>query len=277
MKKVLAISGGVDSMVMLHLFLNDPEIVVAHFDHGTRSSSKSDAEFVENFCKQRGIKFYGEQGNLSGDVSEEKAREARYDFLRKVAFREKGEIYTAHHVDDMVESVAINCLRGTGHKGLAPMSALGVCRPLLEKGWTKKDVLKYAASNEIVFREDPTNTSDNYLRNRIRKAVRALNGDTKQEIFRLFCKQKELEREIDIILENIVPEDNKFERGWFYGLDDAVCMEILRHGLSKAGISATRPQIANFLDAIRTYRSGKKFNLPGDRLIRINKKDFEIY
>lgn len=276
MKKVLAISGGVDSMVLLHLFLDDPEIVVAHFNHGTRTSAETDEKFIKRFCEERGLEFFAGRANLGENVSEEKAREARYSFLRKVAFENKAEIYTAHHVDDLVETVTINFLRGTGHRGLAPMSAIGVRRPLLEKGWSKKDILKYAAENNVEFREDPTNSSDEYLRNRVRKNVRELSDETKQKIFELFKKQKEIEREIDEILENSLPEDNNFERKWFFDMEENLAVEILRFALIKGGISATRPQILDFLNAIKTYQPHKKFNLPNNKLVEIGKKDFRL-
>lgn len=263
-------------MALLYYFLDDPEIVVAHFNHGTRKSADDDEKFVRNFCEKNKIKFFSEKKNLGEKVSEEKAREARYDFLRRVAFSEKGEIYTAHHVDDLVETVAINLIRGTGHRGLAPFTSLGIRRPFLEKGWDKKDILKFAAEKKILFREDPTNSSEKYLRNRVRVQERFLDKKTKEKIFKLFLRQKEIEREVDEILEAIVPEDNKFEREWFRKLEDEVCLEIIRAGLEKGGVCATRPQMLDFLDAIRNYLPGKYFNLPEDKLVKINKKDFQI-
>ncbi len=263
-------------MVMLRLFLDEPEIIVAHFNHGTRKSADADEQFVREFCEQHKIKFITEKAELGAGVSEEKARAVRYSFLFRVAQEERGEVFTAHHVDDMIESVAINLVRGTGHRGLAPMSAVGVRRPLLERGWAKKDILRYAAENGVRFREDPTNSEDDYLRNRIRKDVRELDETTRTKVFELFLNQKTIEREIDEIVEAIVPEDNVFRREWFTNLDDEVALEILRFGLAKAGVATTRPQTLNFLKAIRTYQSGKKFNLPNDRLIKIGKKDFRI-
>ena len=276
MNKVLAISGGVDSMVLLHLFLDDPDIIVAHFNHGTRPSADDDEIFVRDFCAEHHIPFCSEKLLLGENVSEERAREARYTFLRRIAQEYHAEIYTAHHTDDLVESIAINLLRGTGHRGLAPLTALGIRRPFLDRGWSKRDILRYASEHSVTFRQDPTNVSDDYLRNRVRAITRDLPASTKQSLYDLFLSQKSIEAEISTILECIVPEDNHFYRADFAELDSAVAMEILRFALSKVGISATRPQLADFLTAIRTYRPGKKFNLPDDQLVRLDKNYFML-
>ena len=272
MKKVLAVSGGVDSMVMLDFLLkNTPknEIIVAHFDHGTRPSSKDDYEFVRDYCARLGIEFVGEHAKLGINVSEAVAREKRYDFLNKVAQEIDGKIYTAHHLDDLVESVTINFLRGTGWRGLAVLNNQNIERPLLS--WAKNDILKYAAENQIIFRQDPTNIEDNYLRNRIRPLVKQLSLATKQEIFALRKQQIRIEQTIAEILTAILPSDNEFERAWFKNLDDEVAMELLR-----TKIAATRPQLLDFLQAIRNYQPGKYFNLPNDKLVKISAKTFMI-
>jgi len=290
MKKVLAVSGGVDSMVMLDIFLRNyppEELVVATFDHGTRESSKTDADFVEQKVREFSelasaprILFYRGRTELGAGISEEKARAARYDFLRKIAFRERGEIFTAHHLDDLIETTAINLIRGTGFRGLAGLSSLGIRRPFIdgffEEIYDKKKILEYAAKNKIIFREDPTNSSDDYLRNRIREKTRELPLSEKLEVYRLWKKQKAILKEISEILESILPEDRKYRREWFENLDEKVSLEILREGLIRAGISATRPQILEFLSAIKTYLPGKKFNLPGDKLIKLEKEKFQF-
>ena len=288
MKKILAVSGGVDSMVMLDIFMSRflrEELVVATFDHGTRESSSADAEFVEKKAKKLSeaayalqIPVYRGRASLGAGISEEKARAARYEFLRKVARKERGEIFTAHHLDDLIETVSINFLRGTGFRGLAGLFTPGIRRPFIDgffgEVFDRKKILKYAAEKEIIFREDPTNASEKYLRNRIRERVYNLDFERKMEIYQLWRKQKKDVLEISEILEAILPEDRRYKREWFYNLDEAVSLEILREGLIRAGVSATRPQILEFLNAIKTYLPGKQFNLPGDRLVKINKRDF---
>ena len=270
-------------MVMLDIFTKKfkrDELVVATFDHGTRESSRADAEFVKKIAERAGVLTYLGEKKLGEGVSEERARKARYEFLRKVAFKERGEIFTAHHLDDLVETTAINFLRGTGWRGLAGLSSFGIRRPLIDgflgEIFDRKKILEYAAKKKIVFREDPTNSSENYLRNRIREKVRAIEFEGKLEIYQLWSEQKKIMREIEKILEEILPEERRFKREWFLDLDEKVSLEILREGLLRSEVAATRPQILEFLNAIKTYQPGKKFNLPEDKLVRINKADFQL-
>lgn len=256
------------------------ELVVATFDHGTRETSGKDAEFVSEVASALQLKFYRGEGRLGGGISEERAREKRYDFLRKIAFREKGEIWTAHHLDDLVESVAINFIRGTGIRGLAPMAGFGIRRPLIDgflgEVFDRRVILKYASENGVRFRQDPTNSSDKYLRNRVREKVFDLPRETKMEIYRLWKDQKRIVREIDEIVEDILPEDLEFEREFYHKYDKKTSLEIIRGALIRAGIPATRPRMEDFLDAILNYQSGKQFNLPRNRLVKIGKDKFRL-
>lgn len=284
MKKILAVSGGVDSMVMLNLMCEKfpkEELVVATFDHGTRESAKEDVKFVCAQAQELGLrKLYKAQTELGEEASEEAARKVRYEFLREVAKREGGEIWTAHHLDDLVETVVINFLRGTGFRGLAVLNAPRVRRPFLDgtfgEVFDKRAVLKCAAENGVMFRQDPTNTSDEFLRNRVRERVLRLPRAEKMKIYELWREQKRIVGEIDEVVNSLVPEDLRLEREWFREADEAVAMEVLRGALGRAGVAATRPQILDFLKAIREYAPGKKFNLPGDKLVKLNRKDFTL-
>ena len=82
LKKFLAVSGGIDSVVMLYLMRNDESVVVLHFDHGIRPSSAEDCEFVKRLAKQYGLPFISEQAKLGEDCSEERARKERYAFFK---------------------------------------------------------------------------------------------------------------------------------------------------------------------------------------------------
>ena len=178
MKIVLAVSGGVDSMLLLRQVVEwaraegrVEDLVVAQFDHGTRESARADQEFVARVAKELGVKCeVGRVGSGADDVggadgflseaglseaglslseaglglseaglglSEAAARAARYEFLEAVARKyAPAEIWTAQHLDDLVETVVINLLRGTGWRGLAAMGRAGVRRPWLEGAWT---------------------------------------------------------------------------------------------------------------------------------------------
>ncbi len=265
-------------MVMLDMFRDDPSVVVAHFDHGTRPSSRDDAKFVEKVAARYGLPFFSERAELGPDASEEAARISRYEYFGRLARELDGEIYTAHHANDLIESIVINLVRGTGWRGLTPFGNVTIRRPFLEKSpvISKREIYEYAASHGIVFRQDPTNTDDKYLRNRLRMVVAELDPDVCSELLKIYHNVNNLKKTVDEVLGEILPTDRTFERAWFKNLDDEIALEILRAGLLRAGISATRPQILDFLRAIREYQSGKFFNLPGDRLIRFTKECFVL-
>ena len=286
MKAVLAISGGVDSMVLLDIWRKKyraEDFVVATFDHGTRESAREDAEFVERKCREYGIRCCRGEGRLGSEVSEAEARRARYEFLYEVRTevarkwgvgKEEVAIVTAQHLDDLVESVAINLARGTGWRGVGVMARTGVKRPLID--WTKKNILRYATEKEVVFREDPTNNEEKYLRNRLRKRVREMGTEEKKKILELMRRQREIMREVEEIVEEIVGDREKYPRRWFCLVSDEVADEIARYILEKNGVRTTRPQRRDFVEAIRSYRPRKRFNLPKDKMATIGRDWFWI-
>lgn len=272
--KVLAVSGGIDSMVMLHQFRSDKDVVVAHFNHKMRASADDDAEFVKRTAQQYGLRFeYGEAKTVL--KSEADAREARYGFLRKVADDCDGQIYTAHHTQDLIESITINLIRGTGWRGLTPFSDFSIRRPFLEQRWGKAEIYRYATKHQVVFRQDPTNNEGAYLRNRIRTFVAQLPRERVDYAVQLYGRQLELRQAIEHITDTILPTGNVYRRAWFK-TDDDVTLELVRNILARHSIAATRPQMMNFIEAIRSYENGKCFNLPNDRLIKFGRESFTI-
>ena len=281
MVKILAVSGGVDSMVMLDIMKDDPCAVVAHFNHGTRPSADEDEKFVEEAAFNYGLEFYCGHAELGEFASEAECREARYDYFMNLGhqFMENSyvfdhPVYTAHHLDDLIETIAINFTRGTGWLGLAPLSNFFVKRPLISM--TKTDILRYAAEHDIVYRQDPTNAEDRYLRNRLRPKVLTLPPETKQSIYELYQRQRQVREELgDIMYDDVVRVDRRYPRSWF--TDDDASMEMLRMIMEyQYKINLTRPQAKDFLHAILTYAPEKKFNLPGDRFVTIHKDCFFV-
>ena len=272
MKKILAVSGGIDSVVMLHMFRDDPDVVVAHFDHGIRPNSRDDCDFVEQLANSYGRPFFAKHAKLGANCSEETARKARYDFLRQLAKEQNGQIYTAHHRDDLVETVVINYLRGTGWRGLAPLNNSDIVRPLINM--TKKDIYRYATEHDLRFREDQTNSDETYLRNRVRFALQAASEFDKAKITELAFRQRELATEIDSILAETGSNANHPRT--IFQQNDPVSLEYLRYILGQQGISLTRPQLYRAIDAICVYAPGKKYSLDKTHFLKVNKYYFQI-
>lgn len=165
-KIVLAVSGGLDSMVLLHL-MHEAELTfeVAHFDHLTRNGvSTQEAEFVNGICNLLGHKFHSGTIDLSkmGSNFQASAREQRYQFLRSL---NADIIVTAHHQDDNIESILINIFQGKSYNSI-PEHQIDIVRPLLK--FSKAEIYAYAEANTIQYMEDSSNSEDAYLRNFIR-------------------------------------------------------------------------------------------------------------
>lgn len=274
MKKILAVSGGIDSVVMLHLF-KDEAPIVAHFDHGIRANSGEDAAFVERLALGYGLKYEVRHAKLGADCSEAKARAARYDFLREIAEKYDGVICVAHHSDDVLESIVINLLRGTGWRGLAPMGSSNIERPLLD--WRKSDIYKYATEHELHFRQDQTNTEDEYLRNRVREKLRLLPDNKKQELIELYRRQSNIRTECDEILSEICLErDGYYPKTIVADTPDECALEIMRHILADNDVSLTRPQLERCVEAIRNFQPNKRFSLSSSRFLEVGKYNFRV-
>ena len=271
MRKLLAVSGGIDSVVMLHLFRADKEAVVVHFDHGIRESSAEDCAFVERLANEYGLPFYSKCAELGVKCSEEKARASRYEFFESLLETPEDKIYTAHHQNDLLESAVINLLRGTGWRGLAPLRNPKIERPLLS--WTKSDIYHYATEHNLRFRLDQTNNEDRYLRNRVRLKMSELPEIKKQKLLKLCMQQRALADEIEGVLELSAPRGPQFPREFFRELPDELALEYLRQCLS---VSMTRPQLDRALVAIRDFLPGKRFSLDKNHFLKMNKYYFVI-
>lgn len=179
-----AISGGADSVCMTAALSElSPRLGIslcaAHFNHGLRAlDSDFDEAFSAEFCRGLNIPFVSEKGDASAYAAqcrrsvEEAARELRYAFLNRAAQKLGSPlIATAHTADDSLETVLFNLCRGTGLSGLCgiPPKRGNIIRPLIRA--SRADVLKYLDDNGLSYRNDRSNDSDEYTRNRIRRHV----------------------------------------------------------------------------------------------------------
>lgn len=178
-KLLLALSGGVDSVVCLHLLLRlGYKVSAAHVNFKLRGQeSDEDMHFVEHICKSLQIpvfikeidtKQYIEQHKLS---IQEAAREIRYQWFHELKEQyDFSKLITAHHSDDSIETFFINIIRGTGLSGLKGIVSNDIaCRPML--CFNREEILHYAKSNHIHWREDSSNAKSDYLRNKLRNNI----------------------------------------------------------------------------------------------------------
>ena len=166
---VLAVSGGRDSMCLLHAFARaapDAVAAVATFDHGTGRPATRAVQLVSDSCATLGFRSVTAVGHST--VAREAAwREARWNFLRGVARAESAIVATAHTRDDNIETILIRTMRGSGARGLAALFAPGdVVRPFLEL--SRDEVARAAIAAGVEWVEDPSNASSTHLRNRVR-------------------------------------------------------------------------------------------------------------
>lgn len=275
---VVAVSGGVDSVVLLDFLSRQQryELVMAHFEHGIRGeASQADARFVEYLSQKYRVKYEIGYGNLSKSASEADAREKRYAFLKGVASKYGGRIVTAHHLDDLVETVAINLVRGTGWRGLAVFGNASLLRPLLR--YQKSELYDYALRHRLEWVEDETNRTDAYLRNRLRSATTALPLDIKRQLATLREAQRALRVAIDLEAAAIIGSGPEFSRHPLIVTDATSASELLRAAVKSAtGYSPTRPQLDRALLAIKTARPGTLHSLGGGVRLRFGRRHFLV-
>lgn len=273
---IVAVSGGVDSVVLLDMLARagNFELVVAHFNHGIRTDSAADARFVKALAEKYDKEFVSKRGALGANASEEQARKARYDFLFAEAAGRGAVIVTAHHLDDVIETIAINTIRGTGWRGLAVLERLGVVRPLLER--TKDEIYDYALAHRLEWVEDSTNASSKYLRNRVRRRTRSFLIAKKLQLQQLRNKQCELKKQIDQEIARVLPSP-VYSRYFFTTIEPLVAYELLRAAVvQKTGTGPTRPQLGRALLAIKTAKPGAAHDLGGGMRLVFTLRTFVV-
>jgi tRNA(Ile)-lysidine synthase len=287
---VVACSGGVDSVVLLYLLRFSLPVLglgvdAAHFDHAMREGSGRDGLWLRGLARAWDVPLHeGKAPRTPG--SEEDARRLRYDFLERVRRERKARwILTAHHANDQVETVLFRIVRGTGLRGLRgipTVRAPGILRPLLP--FSRDDVEEYARDHRIPRRDDPTNLTRAYGRNRIRLDVLPLleevHPGARQGLLRL---ARNAARTVDALDELLVPleEEVVLERGEGFLVVDredlahlapSVRRALLRRLIRVVGPVPGEAGTGRALSFITTGPSGGRLELPGGVTLR---RDFD--
>lgn len=269
-KYVLAVSGGVDSVVLLSLLKHKSivskdspwKLTVAHFDHGIRADSGKDRLFVEKLAKEYQLAFYCEEGNLGINSSEAKARAARYRFLRKIKQQTKSDaIVTAHHQDDLIETAIINLLRGTKAKGLGSLKSTDeIIRPLL--GFSKQQLIDYAKKQKLQWREDATNQDQKYLRNYVRHNLTAKVTDKqRKQLLEIINSSQITTAETADIIKKLLPKNNQYKRVDFVNLPHSVACELTAVWLKSEQLAVDQKTIERLVVGLKSAKNGGKLDI----------------
>jgi tRNA(Ile)-lysidine synthase len=243
---VLAVSGGVDSMVLLHAAAREiaqgaeARVIIATFDHGTGTAATAAAALVRRVAGHYSLEVVSGFADVLAtashlpasaavDESDDRGRDtsvhatyqshdeagwrtARWRFLREVAQRHQGTIVTAHTRDDQLETIAMRILRSAGARGLAGLYAKSdIQRPLLGIG--REEIIRYALEHDVQWVEDPTNASRRYFRNRVRHdllpALEAAHPSFSQSLLELGTRAAALRNQIDVAATSVLVYHDK--------------------------------------------------------------------
>jgi tRNA(Ile)-lysidine synthase len=284
---LVALSGGLDSVVLLHLLRfrlpsPRPALHAAHFDHAMRADSAGDAAWVAGLCRAWGVPLT--RGRAGAALAgEESARTARYAFLKR-AREEAGAdfVLTAHHADDQAETVLFRVLRGTGMAGLKGIGAVDekrrLLRPLLP--FWRRELEEYASWAGLRWREDDSNLTVGPARNRIRLRIlpeieRYVSPGARRSLVRLAelaaGSEAAWERIAAQVRQRAVREaggDVELSRPELRRCDRAIALRVLREVLRGFGLVLDRAGTRAALQFITDAPSGRRLDLPGGVRIR---------
>ncbi|NOX37236.1 MAG: tRNA lysidine(34) synthetase TilS [Calditrichaeota bacterium] len=295
---LVAVSGGIDSVVLLHLFLEWQPLLhlrlgVAHVHHGLRgAAADADARFVAELAQKLELPFYEERVPVRDFAREhrlsleEAGRVLRESALNRIAEQQAFErIATAHHLNDQLETIFLRLLTGTGFEGLAGIwrEKGRFIRPLLFA--SRGEIEAYARSRGLTFREDASNRDLRYLRNRIRHRLLPFLEDT----FHLRSLEPFLnmsfvvadwvqyvEQQVDRAFEEAVQKagENKFYlelspfRGYFSGIQIRLVERIVQQ-LAGTEFRFGYRKFRDFLDWLERQRPGRPFQITRNVAVRV--------
>jgi len=306
---LVAVSGGLDSIALVHALLeiageNDLKLSIGHVNHGLRGEeSEADQASVMELANRLGVPAFGrrvEPGRLRVGRSsrerptlQEAARTLRYRALREMAVEAGCEhIATAHNADDQAETVLLRVFRGSGPDGLGGIperSADGVVvRPLLRV--SRAQIEAFASERGFSWREDRSNRSVAYARNRLRlRWLPGLAGDFNDQLLMAVGNLAEAQRRDSEWIGSLVEREAALrftpEGCWlrtraddWHELPEALARRLARWGLRRCGgeRDATRVHLERMLGFLRTARSGARLELPGGTRLERDRAGFRL-
>jgi tRNA(Ile)-lysidine synthase len=282
---LVAVSGGVDSMILLHLLHSEGyKIAIGHCNFSLRGKESDEEEkFVRKLAKTLKLDIYVNQFNTleyaksRGISTQMAARELRYDWFHQLcAEHEYSKIVVAHHLDDQIETVLLNLTRGTGIMGLTGMASShgAVIRPLLFA--TREEILSYAIKNKVQWMEDSSNKEDKYARNNIRHHVIPVLKSINPGLYQTFVHSEQRIKNVQTIYAKEKGDflvNAAFDGGWKFVVKTTIAdpyqIALFREALIDFGFSHS--QLEDILKSAEAP-SGKQFLGNHCRLIKDRKE-----
>ena len=286
---VVGVSAGPDSMSLLYI-LNELKkkigfrIIVAHVNHNVRQESFEEAEFLENYCNERDIIFEGMIIEKYGeDNFHNEARNIRYHFYDELINKYRANyLMTAHHGDDLMETILMRIVRGStlrGYSGFSDIVNMGsyyLVRPLI--GVTKDELETFVTENKIPYRIDKSNKMDKYTRNRYRKSVLPFLKREDKNVHKKFLKFSKTLQEYDAFVDKIakIEMQNVYKDGIINVLEFLKCDSVIQKRIIDYLFSMIYQDDILEIDdrhvdlVMKTIKSNKasvEYNLPNEYLI----------
>lgn len=296
---IIAVSFGPDSMALLDIISkNYPnnKIVCAHVHHNHRKESDTESEMLNEFCKKRNLifEFMKIKSYKNNKFTEEEARFKRYDFFESLIKKYNSNfLFTAHHGDDLIETILMRISRGSslkGYCGILPISKrkhYNLIRPLLFV--TKQDLLEYCSHNDISYAVDNSNMDDVYTRNRYRKYILPYLKQENPSIHKQFLKfstvLSEYDEYFDKLVSNLYPtivSCNEINIDKLLEYDNLIVkriiMKYLYDNYGENITNVSHDNILSILTLINKNKPSGKIVLPGKKtLVRsYNKLYFDM-
>lgn len=297
-KIVIGCSTGPDSMALVDMLLKIRDkynlyLIIAHVNHNVRKESYDEAEFIKNYCASNNIIFESMVIEEYGDDNfHNEARNIRYNFFDEVVQKYEAQyLMTAHHGDDLMETILMRIVRGSnlngysGFKNIVEMDNYKIVRPLI--AYTKNELEAYDKENNVTYFIDSSNGKDKYTRNRYRKYILPFLKSEDENVHLKFLKfSRSLEeacRFIDKVTKNAIKScviDDKIVVDKFLSEDEFIQREILYSLLGEFYqddlILINDKHIDIILDLINSKKSNSFINLPNDVIARKSYNEFEI-
>lgn len=295
---VVACSGGPDSMCLLELVLEEKEnknlqVICAHVNHKMRIESEDEAKFVKKYCEDHGAIYeYMEITDYDDDNFHNQARIKRYEFFKSLLDKYKGSyLMTAHHGDDLIETILMRIVRGSNLKGYigfkkeSDFHDYKILRPLINV--TKEEIEEFNKENNIQYVIDKSNEKDKYTRNRYRHTVLPFLKNEDQAVHKKFLKFSQELAKFDEFLVNYMSniltdiiKDDTLNVSLFHSQDEFIQRKIIETMIDKIQeddlFTIEDKHIDLIIDLLNSDKPNSYIELPNGFIAEKSYNEFKI-